>query len=190
MKSEIRKSTLARRKSLSEAEVREKSYSIFRRWQPMLQPDRHRTVHTFLSISAFREVDTKPFIHHLETFPQIQIGAPRVNFKTKEVTHHRYCEDDLERNHWGILEPPDNSPILEPKLFDMVLVPMIAFDRLGHRIGYGGGYYDRFLAKVRPDCLRIGLCFDLGFVESKIPAREHDILLDGVITESRYHKVD
>jgi 5-formyltetrahydrofolate cyclo-ligase len=188
VKSELRKSTLAKRKALTGAEVTEKSYSIFRKWQPLLQPERHRWVHTFISIPEFKEVDTKPFIDHLKSFPQIQIGVPRVDFQTREVTHHPYCDLKLVRNSWGILEPPASSPELKPELFDMVLVPMIAFDRLGHRLGYGGGYYDRFLAKVRPDCLRIGLCFELGFLDSDLPARDHDVSLDGVITESRYHK--
>jgi 5-formyltetrahydrofolate cyclo-ligase len=189
VKSSLRKSILAKRKALSELQVKQKSDSIFRQWEPLLRPDSHRTVHTFLSISAFREVDTEPFITHLQAFGHIEIGVPRVDLKTKEVTHHVYCQHELVKSSWGILEPPEHARRLDSEQFDMVLVPMLAFDRFGHRVGYGGGYYDKFLAQIRPDCLRIGLCFDMGYIESELPAQPHDVPLHGVLTETRYHKL-
>ena len=151
----------------------------------LFQPADLRFVHTFLSIPKFREVDTAPFISHLRKFPQIQIAVPRVDLQSKEVTHHLYCESDLVVSSWGISEPSESSPTLSPEQFDMVLVPMLAFDRFRHRLGYGGGYYDRFLSRVRPDCVTVGLCFDLGYVESKLPSQSYDGALDMILTESR-----
>ncbi|MBV9241520.1 MAG: 5-formyltetrahydrofolate cyclo-ligase, partial [Acidobacteria bacterium] len=64
---------------------------------------------------------------------------------------------DLVENKWGIREP-DGEQTASPDEFDIVLVPLLAFDSFGHRVGYGKGYYDRFLSLCRPDCLKIGLC--------------------------------
>ena len=190
MKKSLRKTLLARRKSLSESEVAEKSESLFRNWQPLMVPERYRVVHTFLSIKAFREVDTSPFISYLQSFPDIQIGVPRVDFETRQVTHHPYCPTELVVSSWGIMEPPKTAVQIDPKRFDMVLVPMLGFDRFGHRIGYGGGYYDRFLAQVRPDCFRVGLCFEMGYLSSVLPVGSHDAVLHAVVTESGFRKFE
>lgn len=180
---------LARRKALTEAEVQEKSLSLYRNWLPFFDPEKHRTVHSFISISAFREVETSYFISHLQSHG-VQIGVPRVDSQTKRVTHHPYNREELVRSTWGILEPPETALRLSPEVFDMVLVPMLAFDRFGHRLGYGGGYYDQFLSEVRPDCLCLGLCFDYGFLNQDLPAHSFDIALHGVVTESGFHKAE
>ncbi|MDH3493028.1 MAG: 5-formyltetrahydrofolate cyclo-ligase, partial [Acidobacteriota bacterium] len=69
---------------------------------------------------------------------------------------------------------------------DFVLVPLLCFDRRGHRVGYGGGYYDRFLAKVRPDCLKIGLSF-FGPVDEIEDVHEGDIRLDYCVMPERIY---
>ena len=69
----------------------------------------------------------------------------------------------------------------EPKQLDVVIVPLLAFDRQGNRIGMGGGYYDRFLKKY-PAALKIGLAFELQKIEN-IPVEPHDVPLDAIITE-------
>ncbi len=62
----------------------------------------------------------------------------------------------MRENKWGIREP-DGEQTAAPSELDIVLVPLLAFDAQGHRVGYGKGYYDRLLAECRPDCLKIGL---------------------------------
>jgi 5-formyltetrahydrofolate cyclo-ligase len=189
LKKELRKTFLSKRRELTDEEVLHRSQAIYQNWLPLLEPRRHRTVHTFLSIRAFREVETSPFITHLETVqPTIRVGVPRVGFESKELTHHVLLPHQLEKNSWGIFEPKSTAPTIEPHEFDMVLVPMLAFDRRGYRLGYGGGYYDKFLARVRPDCALIGLCFALGCSMEELPASGHDVPLNCVITEERVHR--
>lgn len=188
MKSALRKSYLEKRKSLPANQVADKSRAVFDNWLALLATGKPQMVHTFLTIRAFHEVNTSLFIAHLQEYhPEVQIVAPRVGFESNELTHHLLLPHDLEVNSWGIPEPKSTAPRVEPGALDMVLVPMLAFDRQGHRIGYGGGYYDRFLAQLKPDCLRVGLCFDLGLSESPLPSKPYDITLNCVVTESVVH---
>lgn len=69
-----------------------------------------------------------------------------------------------------------------PAEFDLILVPMLGFDDQLQRIGYGGGYYDKFLA-TQPHASKIGVCFELGRLDQPIPAEPHDIPLERVVTE-------
>jgi 5-formyltetrahydrofolate cyclo-ligase len=89
--------------------------------------------------------------------------------------------DKLVRGQLGILEPRPSAAELEP---DIVLVPLAAYDRLGHRIGYGAGHYDRSLARLRviKPIIAIGLAFSVQEIDA-VPAAEHDVQLDLVLTE-------
>jgi len=90
----------------------------------------------------------------------------------------------LLAGHRGILEPPKDAPRVEPVGIDAIIVPGVAFDAQGHRLGQGGGYYDRLLPAVRSDCLLIGYAFDKQIVP-KIPCETHDMRVDMVITPSQ-----
>lgn len=89
-------------------------------------------------------------------------------------------------NAFGIAEPPDTYPI-DPLDIDMVLVPMLAFDRLGNRVGYGKGYYDRFLLRCRPDCLKVGLSF-FGPLDLITDVHPGDVRLDLCITPEHIYQ--
>ena len=188
MKKELRKTYLERRRALTESEVANKSQAIFQNWLPLLDPASHHTVHSFLSIRDFREVETSLFLDHLETHhPTTRIGVPRVGFESKELTHHTFLPHQLEKNSWGIFEPQGTAPRLEPIEFDMVLVPMLAFDKNGFRLGYGGGYYDKFLAQVRKDCHKFGLCYQFGLLEANLSPENFDVAVDCVVTDERVY---
>jgi 5-formyltetrahydrofolate cyclo-ligase len=91
----------------------------------------------------------------------------------------------LIENAWGIREPAGDEPIDAAEI-DMVLVPLLCFDKRSHRVGYGKGYYDRFLSKCRPDCLKIGLSF-FPPVEAILRIGSRDIALDHfVLPDSTY----
>lgn len=93
--------------------------------------------------------------------------------------------ESLLKNKYGIPEPvPESAIRYEPNLIDLVIVPGIVFDPCGHRIGYGGGYYDRFLSEIDPSVPRISIAFELQIV-SEIPAESHDLPVDKIITEDR-----
>ena len=84
----------------------------------------------------------------------------------------------------GIRQPPHDAPRVAHDAVDAVIVPGVAYDESGQRLGYGGGYFDRLLPLLRPDCVRIGVAFDEQLLPS-IPAEEHDAEVDIVVTPSR-----
>lgn len=90
--------------------------------------------------------------------------------------------NDLSPNDWGVPEPTIGRRVRVSEI-DLVIVPMLGGDLQKNRIGYGKGFYDRFLSRV--DCPKIGLTFDLGIVENGIPVEEYDVSLDKIITEKR-----
>jgi 5-formyltetrahydrofolate cyclo-ligase len=102
---------------------------------------------------------------------------------------------ELQIGSWNILEPPEsirqNHPeqIVDPSELDIVLVPGVAFDKNGGRLGNGQGYYDRLLADVRPDCLLVGVCFECQ-IFNDVCLESHDIEMNCVITEIEKHKPD
>jgi 5-formyltetrahydrofolate cyclo-ligase len=121
--------------------------------------------------------------------PQTLVVVPVTDFEQDILSHIALSpEVELEVNDWGIPEPKIHKNKVSPSQLDMVLVPMLGFDSHLNRLGYGKGHYDHFLAQTRPDCLKIGICFDLGLVEEGIPAEPHDFPLDAVITESAIYR--
>ena len=92
--------------------------------------------------------------------------------------------DALVRGAYGILEPPESADRVAPSIIDTVLVPGAVFDLRGYRLGYGGGYYDRFLRHVRSRAAMVGLAFELQ-VADEVPVGPHDLPVDMIITENR-----
>lgn len=93
--------------------------------------------------------------------------------------------DDLSPSRFGLLEPTDPSlPEVAVSDFDLVLVPGLAFDRSGNRIGFGAGYYDGFLCHVSAP--KVALAYDFQLVD-RVPVEPHDVPLDAVVTESGFH---
>lgn len=88
---------------------------------------------------------------------------------------------DLVRSRFGVLEPV--GPGVDPAEIDVVCVPGLAFDRRGYRVGYGKGFYDRFLPLLRPDTVVIGVCFDVQLV-NEVPHDHFDVPVPRVVTES------
>jgi 5-formyltetrahydrofolate cyclo-ligase len=91
---------------------------------------------------------------------------------------------DIAPGYRGIPEPAATLPRIESEAIDWVLIPGVAFDLTGRRLGYGGGFYDRLLPLLRPDAPRIAGVFDLQIVE-RVPATAHDLTVDLMVTESR-----
>ena len=156
-KSKLRQQYLARRAALSEADYQRRNRQLVERLFTTYSFDQFRTVHCFIPSERQREVDTWPIIRRLWTLPSVRVLVPRCDTQEAVLTHHELTPDTpLENSPWGIPEPTD-SPAYPPIDIDLVLVPLLAFDRRGHRVGYGKGFYDRFLSECRPDTLKIGL---------------------------------
>lgn len=90
--------------------------------------------------------------------------------------------DDLVPGAYGIPEPKDGLQAVEPTRIDVVIVPALAYDRRGYRLGYGGGYYDRFLPTLSAQAVKVGVQYDL-LVWDALPVGPHDVSVDWVITE-------
>ncbi|HEA30080.1 MAG TPA: 5-formyltetrahydrofolate cyclo-ligase [Leeuwenhoekiella sp.] len=139
----------------------------------------HSFYHIFLPINRLMEVNTEYLLNILNGKDKnIVVGA--TDTAQKAMSHFLLTDNTVfKTNEWGIPEPQGGIGISEDQL-DVVFVPLLAFDRLGNRLGYGKGYYDRFLKKCRPDCLKIGLSFFEPALE--VPVDSHDVALNGCIT--------
>lgn len=113
--------------------------------------------HTFLSIDRNREVDTSYLLTVLQGKDK-NIVVPKVSAFNQLENYLLLDSTPLRLNHWKIPEPVDGIKIDENKI-DVVFMPLLAYDKKGNRVGYGKGYYDKFLSKCRPDVVKIGLSF-------------------------------
>jgi 5-formyltetrahydrofolate cyclo-ligase len=166
-KADLRSHCKQLRSNLSEAERLVLSQSICDRLETINWSE-VRALHCFESIKKLGEVDTDTFIDHIQKqYPKIQLYTSR-------------CIDNV----WKIVSWQDHTPA-ESLQFDAVIVPMLGFDSSLQRIGYGGGYYDKFLA-TQTKARKIGVCFEIGKVQY-VPAESHDIPLNSVITESQIY---
>ena len=163
-KAELRREYLAKRKAFTAEEGTRDSQRIAANFFTYLEQHdldgTQATVHTFLPIKRRNEVDTWPIIHQIWTnFPHIQVSVPVTDeYSSQLISYMLFPSTALVENRLGIPEPAVGSRYeTDLTQISIVLVPLLIFDRQGHRVGYGGGYYDRFLANVEPGCLTIGL---------------------------------
>ena len=159
-KSELRKIFFERRMALSAAERAEKSSLISELFFTAVDLAGLKTVHSFIPMVDRGEVDTSLIIHELwAKRPEVQIVVPRIDPETGELESFAYtAETELRENRWGVREPAGGEPA-DPQDIDLVIVPLLCFDGRGYRVGYGKGYYDRFLSRCRPDCINAGVSF-------------------------------
>ena len=113
--------------------------------------------HVFISMEEKNEPDTLKLIDWLIEEKSIQVYSSKTFYRERKLTHHQITSStDFNLGNKGIPEPR-NKDSVNPKLIDIVYVPLISFDEDGNRIGYGAGLYDRFLSEVRPDCIKVGI---------------------------------
>jgi len=180
-KAEARQEYLDKRQSLNDAERDILNWQIYNRFFASGYLDHVKTVHIFLSLARTHEPDTWQLLDRIRReFPHIRLVVPRIN---KEGTLDNYYFEglhQLKQSRFGILEPAQGIPANAMRI-DMVLVPLAAVDIEGNRVGYGKGYYDKFLAECRPDCLKIGLSF-FAPAERFSDVEDHDVPLDVCVT--------
>ncbi len=186
-KKQIRDEILKLRSSLSHEEVADKSKKIFRK---LLEMDIYLKSKIIMCYMDFRnEVATREFIE-TSLLKGKRVMLPLVGKDADDNKVIIPCEikdldSDLEKGVLGILEPKKECKRLSnPEDIDFIVVPGIAFDLFKNRIGYGAGYYDRFLKTTREDCLKVGIAFELQVLE-EIKTEEHDVPLNVIITEKR-----
>ena len=182
LKAELRKIYLARQKSLSPEERNEKSRQIADRFFQNFDLNKIRFLHCFLPIARYNEIDTKQIFERIwREFPEIETLVPRVDFHANEIENLRFTfETELVQNQWDIHEPLHDK-LIKAEEIDLVLIPLLCFDRKGFRVGYGKGFYDRFLKNCRADCLKIGLSYFAPVGEIS-DAQDFDVKLDFCVT--------
>lgn len=187
-KSELRKTFLDRQKSFSVEEREVKSFAIAESFFQNFDLSKINFLHCFLPIEKFNEIDTKPIFERIwRDFPKIQTLVPRVDFQTNEIENLKFSiETETAKNAWHIHEPTHNE-FIETEKIDAVLVPLLCFDTHGFRVGYGKGFYDKFLKNTRADCLKIGLNY-FAPVEEILDKNEYDISIDYCVTPDKVWK--
>ncbi len=151
---------------MSDAERTVKSRAINERLKKAIDWSGVKTLHYFEPIKQLLEPEISDLITHLEgSYPDLKLFTPR-----------------LIGDAWQLVAIRSGTP---PTGFDAVIVPMLGFDKTLQRIGYGGGYYDKFLA-TQSHAKKIGVCFEAGKAEH-IPAESHDVPLDLILTETQIY---
>ncbi len=156
-KSELRKKYKALRKELSPEAIETKSLEIANR---LLQVDiwNHTYFHLFLPIVEQKEVDTE-FVLQILAGKDKETIISKSDFETGKMVHYLLTDNTkIRKNDYNIPEPVDGIEV-PPTKIDVVFVPLLAFDTNGHRVGYGKGFYDRFLSECKEDVIKIGLSF-------------------------------
>ena len=178
----LRKIFLEKRRFLSDEEYHYRNECLSRSLFQAVDFSAMPSVHVFLPIGKFKEANTWQIIAQLRaTHPQIKIYVPKTDTQNLVLTHYLLESDEqIGVNKWGIPEPlwGQEASSLD---FGTVLVPLVTFDKKGNRIGYGKGFYDRFLEQCSPQTQKIGL--SLGTPLDAIDYTEtHDVPLDGCVT--------
>lgn len=140
-----------------------------------------KVIHSYIPIKKKNELDTLPLIkiafsqHKTVVVPKVSDNNTLEHFVIESL-------NDLSTNKWSIPEPVHGKKI-DPGRLDLIIVPMVAGDFDKNRIGYGMGYYDRFLSGLK--AFKTGLLFDCQLSDRKLPAESFDIPLDLLVTESQ-----
>lgn len=183
-KKELRHKYKELRRNLSEETIEEWSLQIANQlirldiWQ-------HNFYHLFLPIEIQKEVNTE-YILQILAGKDKNIVLSKSDFSTREMTHFLLTDNTtIKKNSYDIPEPIDGLEVPVFKI-DVVFVPLLAFDENGNRVGYGKGFYDKFLAECKPEILKIGLSF---FESEKVisDVLNTDIQLDLCVTPTKVY---
>ena len=179
-KNKIRQEILKKRNNLSTEEVEKKSDLIIQNLEKFIKNAEN--------IMIFMDMKNEVKITKLmKLYPEKSFFISKItDSKNREMKINRYNENELVLHKFGYYES-SSSDFYNENILDIVIVPAVVFDLEKNRIGFGGGYYDTFLKKIREEnkkILFIGICYDFQIIE-KVPAEEHDVVLDFVVSESR-----
>lgn len=179
-KTSIRQAMLSRRKLLADEDCRCASMRIQQSLLSWVSYQRASCIIAYVPIR--NEVDTSLLVQHaLDSGKRVALPAVVGRNMVFREVQSGY---ELQRGAFGVYEPPDDARLFDPKEADLVVVPGVAFDLQGHRIGYGKGYYDKTVHILEGQGRLVGFCYDFQLVEA-IAGQVHDVKMDWVITELR-----
>lgn len=182
-KDELRRCMIERRNSLNNKDIEKKSQTIISNLSKLSVYKYSKFIFVYVSFRS--EVITKGFIMNAIKDGK-RIAVP-ITLAEKKIIQP--CEirslNELAPGTWGILEPKKgNYKVVDSSQIDLAIVPGLAFDYSFNRLGYGAGYYDRFLPSMNSLAIKIGICYDFQLIDS-LPAEKYDIPMDVIITEKR-----
>jgi len=187
-KKELRKLFLEKRKSLLSDTFQKLNEALIKNASEALDYQ-NKFIHIFLTIQKHREPDTFELKRKIESKNKgITWVLSKSNFKDLSLQHFIWnVESKIEKNQFDIPEPIGGIEVPEEKL-DIVFVPLLLADKKGFRIGYGKGFYDRFLSKCKKDCIKIGLSV-FEPIETIQDLNEFDIALDYIVSPEQILKI-
>ncbi len=158
--------------------------NILNNIKPAIEEIENEYIGTYISFRD--ELDTKKLNQYLLE-RELNLALPAIDFQTKEINFFMYDKNtELIENKFSILEPKKRDKVIFPKI---ILIPLLGYSKSGFRLGYGGGYYDKYLSKNGiGDVKKIGIAFSFQEVE-EIPVEDHDERLDWILTEKHLYKV-
>lgn len=186
-KKALRKEILTKRKNIDTAEKEEMDKKILDRFFESKYYKEAKKI--FIYISYDSEIDTIKIIDKAFKDGK-RIYVPRTEFESRlmdavEITSF----DNLIKSSYGILEPSINTPYINPNELDLIVVPGVAFDKKGGRMGYGAGFYDRYFKKINKNNIekitKLALAYDFQVLE-EVPMSAQDVPVDYIITEKEF----
>ncbi len=185
IKRTIRKEIKEKRDRIPYNEVVARSLCIFDKVKNMPQIKNSKRI--FCYVSFENEVCTHSFINELLSLKK-EVYVPCVDTSCKCTMNAVSIEglEELVPGCYGVLEPTcTQGKIICPHEIDTIIVPAVAYDKNRYRLGYGGGYYDTYLAQTNESCYKIGVCFDFQLLDS-LPVEPHDKQVDVIVTDNAF----
>ena len=186
-KKALRKEILSKRKDIEKVEKEKMDQNILEQFHE--SKFYKEATNIFVYISYDSEINTRLIINKALKDNK-KVYVPRTEFETRIMDAVEIKSfDNLIKSNYGILEPSKNEPCIDPNELDLIVVPGVAFDRNGGRMGYGAGFYDRYFKKITKDNieritkLALAYCFQ---VLDKVPMNEQDVPVDFIITEKEF----
>ena len=184
-KAELRKTYKTLRNNLSFNKIDDFSFAISNQLLKLPVWD-YSFYHIFLSIEEQKEVNTD-FILNILSGKDKNILISKSDFKNGTMTHYLLTDNTvIKKNSYNIPEPIDGIEISNNKI-EVVFIPLLAFDKQGNRVGYGKGFYDRFLSRCKPETIKIGLSF-FEAEDIIIDTIESDVKLDYCVTPKKVYE--
>jgi 5-formyltetrahydrofolate cyclo-ligase len=180
LKQDIRKKILDHREAIDTDIRKQWDENILNN---LIKSDWYKKANTIFAFVSFKsEADTHKIIKY-SIQDQKTVCVPRIKSKQKGIEIFKIDSfDQLENGYFGILEPIESCPVINSKDIDLILMPGVAFDRQGGRVGYGAGFYDRFLSNMNNNVDKIAVAYHFQILDN-IPMDEHDVRIDGIVTE-------
>lgn len=187
IKKTVRKDYLQRRMDIPEEDLQQQTALMAFNFKKLTFPPVNYLL-SYSPLQSRREFDVSVCEDQLkQKNPSLQTAWPRIEEQSHDMEACLVQRGGyFVKNRYNILEPI-STHIIEPELLDVIFLPLVAFDERGYRIGYGKGYYDRYLARCRVDIIRVGFCF-FEAVRGIEDINQYDVPLDFCITPYRIYE--